>query len=88
MVARSLLRLEREILPRVESIELIIKAFFVSGGNPALALARLRIQSDLLKMKGEPSSYLNSFLEEASSDLQPPDEGRYAVGKDQSDDSR
>ena len=73
MVARRLLRLEREILHRVESIELIIKALFVSGGNTALALARLRIQSDLLKMKGAPSPYLNSFLEEACSD--PSDEG-------------
>jgi hypothetical protein len=58
MTARSLLKLEREILPRIAGIEMIIKAVFLAKGNMALALARLRIQADLLKMKGMPSELL------------------------------
>jgi hypothetical protein len=71
--ARSLLKLEREILPRIAGIEMIIKAVFLAKGNMALALARLRIQADLLEMKGTPSSYLNSFVEVMSADSERPD---------------
>jgi len=74
MVARSLLKLERDILPRIEGIELVLKALFVTKGDTALAFARLRVQADLLKMKGTPSRYLDSFLEETSSGLEHSDE--------------
>jgi hypothetical protein len=72
ITARSLLKLEKDILGRVEAV---LHALFVSEGNTALALARLRIQADLLKMKGTPSPFLNSFLEKIHADLERRDQG-------------
>jgi hypothetical protein len=63
ITARSLLKLEKDIIGQVAGIEAVLHALFVTEGNTALALARLRIQDDLLKMKGTPSPFLNSFLE-------------------------
>jgi hypothetical protein len=65
LTARSLLKLERDILARVTGIETVLHALFVTKGNTTLALARLRIQADLLRLKGTPSSFLSSFLEQA-----------------------
>ena len=70
ITARSLLKLEKDILGRVAGIEAVLHALFVTEGNTALALARLRIQADLLKMKGTPSPFLNSFLEKIRADLE------------------
>ena len=64
ITARSLLKLQKDIIGRVAGIESILHALFVTERNTALALARLRIQADLLKMKGMPSPFPNSFLEE------------------------
>jgi hypothetical protein len=75
ITARSLLKLEKDILGRVAGIEAVLHALFVTRGNTALALARLRIQADLLRMKGTPSPFLNSFVEEISADLQQVDHG-------------
>jgi hypothetical protein len=61
--ARSLLKLEKDILGRIADIEVVLHASFITEGITALGLARLRIQADLLKMKGTPSPFLNSFLE-------------------------
>jgi hypothetical protein len=70
ITARSLLKLEKHILGRVAGFEAVLHALFITQGTPALALARLRIQADLLKMKSTPSPFLNSLLEEISADLQ------------------
>jgi hypothetical protein len=75
ITARSLLKLEKNILGRVAGIEAVLHALFVNEGNTALALARLRIQADLLKMKGTPSPFLNSFLEKIRADLERLDQG-------------
>jgi hypothetical protein len=75
ITARSLLKLEKNILGRVAGIEAVLHALFVTEGNTALALARLRIQADLLKMKGTPSPFLNSFLEKIHADLERLDQG-------------
>jgi hypothetical protein len=75
ITARSLLKLEKNILGRVAGIEAVLHALFVTEGNTALALARLRIQADLLKMKGTPSPFLNSFLEKIRADLERLDQG-------------
>ena len=74
ITARSLLKLEKDIVGRVAGIE-ALHALFVTEGNTALALARLRIQADLLKMKGTPSPFLNSFLEKLHADLERLDQG-------------
>jgi len=70
ITARNLLRLEKDILGRLAGIEAVLHALFVTEGNTALALARLRIQADLLKMKGTPSPFLNSFLETIHANLE------------------
>jgi hypothetical protein len=75
ITARSLLKLENDILGRVAGIEAVLHALFATEGNTALALARLRIQADLLKMKGTPSPFLNSFLEKIRADLERLDQG-------------
>jgi len=68
ITARSLLKLEKDIIGRVAGIEAVLHALFVTEGNTALALVRLRIQADLLKMKGTPSPFLNSLLEKITAD--------------------
>ena len=66
ITARNLLKLERDIRDRVIGIEAVLEALFHHHGDTNMALARLRIQADLLKAKGTPSPYLASFLEKAS----------------------
>jgi hypothetical protein len=66
LTARSLLKLEQDIVSRVEGIELVLHALFVTQGNTALALARLQIQADVLRLKGAPSAFLTSFLEQVN----------------------
>ena len=66
ITARSLLKLEHEIRDRVAEIEAVLEALFRHHGNTEMALARLRVQADLLKMKGTPSRYRTLFLDKAS----------------------
>ena len=66
ITARNLLKLENDIRDRIVGIEAVLEALFLHHGNTDLALARLRLQADLLKMKGTPSPYLCSFLKKAS----------------------
>ena len=61
-IARSLLKLEQDVSERLTGIEAVLHALFVSGGNAELALARLRIEADLQKIKGQPSRFLDTFL--------------------------
>ena len=65
ITARNLLKLERDIRDRVMGIEAVLEALFHHHGDTNMALARLRIQADLLKAKGTPSPYLASFLDKA-----------------------
>jgi hypothetical protein len=60
--ARSVLKLKEDILDRVNGIEAVLHALFLANGRTDIALARLRVMSDLLDMKGTPSPYLSSFL--------------------------
>jgi hypothetical protein len=62
--ARSVLKLEADILDRVSGIEAVLHALFLAKGRTDIALARLRVLADLLAMKGTPSVYLSSFLTE------------------------
>ena len=66
ITARSLLKLEHGIRDRVAGIEAILEALFRHHGNTDMAVARLTVQADLLKMKGTPSPYLTSFLQAIS----------------------
>lgn len=60
--ARSLFKLKDDIVDRVAGMELVIHALFTAKGNIDIAEARLRIQADLLAMKGTPSAYLDAFV--------------------------
>ena len=64
--ARTLLKLKEEASDRLSGIEAVLLALFLSHGRTDIALARLRVQADLLKMKGTPSAFLNSFVERAA----------------------
>lgn len=64
--ARSLLKLQREIHDRVNGMEIVLQELFRSNGRTDIALARIRIWADLLKLKGTPCTYLNSFVEDFS----------------------
>jgi len=55
--ARRLFKLEEQ----VAAMQIVLCELLVSGEE--VALARLRIRADLLKMKGTPSAYLNAFLD-------------------------
>jgi hypothetical protein len=50
---------------RVAGIEATLLALFRAKGHTDIDLARLRIQADLLKLKGTPSATLESFLKAA-----------------------
>ena len=63
--ARSVLRLKEDIADRVVGIEAVLLALFRAHGQTGIALARLKVQADFLKLKGTPSAYLNSFVERA-----------------------
>ena len=60
--AYSVLKLKGDLLERVTGIEAVLHALFLSLGRTDIALARLRVQADLLALKGTPSPYLTSFL--------------------------
>jgi hypothetical protein len=60
--ARTLLKLKEDIGDRVAGIEAVLLALFLAHGRTDIALARLRVQADFLKMKGTPSAYLSSFV--------------------------
>jgi hypothetical protein len=64
--ARIALSLKQDIGDRVAGIEAVLLALFLSNGRTEIALARLKVQADLLKLKGMPSAYLNSFVEKAT----------------------
>ena len=54
VTARNLLKLEQDIRDRVARIEAVLQAIFLYHGKTAMALARLRVQADLFKMKARP----------------------------------
>lgn len=64
--ARIVLKLKEDIGERVAGIEAVLLALFLAHGRTDIALARLKVQTDLLKLKGTPSAYLGAFLENAS----------------------
>jgi hypothetical protein len=64
--ARVVLKLKDEISDRVSGLEAVLLALFLSHGQTHIALARLRVHADFLKVRGTPSAYLNSFLEKAT----------------------
>lgn len=72
--ARCLLKLQEQ----VAGMQIVLRELFLFGGNKKIALARLRIRADLLKMEGKPSAYLESFFggEEADSDVALQSKGR------------
>jgi hypothetical protein len=64
--ARIALSLKQDTGDRVAGIETVLLALFLSNGRTDIALARLKLQADLLKLKGKPSAYLNAFVEKAT----------------------
>jgi hypothetical protein len=66
ITARTALSLKEDIGDRVAGIEAVLLALFLAHGRTEIALARLKVQADLLKLKGMPSAYLNSFVERAA----------------------
>ena len=63
--ARTLLKLKEDIAERVTGMEMVLLALFHARGRTDVALALMRVQSELLKRKGTPSAYLTSFIEGA-----------------------
>ena len=63
--ARTLLKLKEDVADRVGGIEAVLIALFQARGRTDMALALLKVQADLLKLKGTPSAYLSSFIERA-----------------------
>jgi hypothetical protein len=43
-------------------MQIVLHELFRSRGQTDIALARLRIKADLLKLKGTPSAYLCAFV--------------------------
>jgi hypothetical protein len=64
--ARTALALKQDLSDRVAGMEAVLLALFRSNGRTDIALARLKVQADLLKLKGMRSAYLNSFVERAA----------------------
>jgi hypothetical protein len=64
--ARIALALKQDISDRVAGVEAVVLALFLAHGRTDIALARLKVQADLLKLKGMPSAYLDSFVERAA----------------------
>ena len=58
--ARSLLKLQQDISDRVEGMDIVLRELACSR---ELALPRLKLKADLLRMKGTPSKYLESFIQ-------------------------
>ena len=73
--ARTVLKLKEDISDRVAGIETVLLALFLAHGRTDIALARLRVQADFLKMKGTPSAYLSSFVDEAAGSRGQPERG-------------
>ncbi len=63
--ARSVLKLKGDIADRVAGIETVLLSLFQAHGRTEIALARLKVQVDFLKLKGTPSAYLDLFVERA-----------------------
>lgn len=63
LTAQCVLVQDRYLGDRAAGIEDVLLALFMSHGSTKQALARLQIHADQLKEKGEPSQFLNSFLE-------------------------
>lgn len=61
--ARSLLKLQEEVLERISGMEIMLQELLHSNGRDELTLARLAIKAG---MKGTPSAYLEAFLEDPS----------------------
>jgi len=57
--ARSLLKWQQDISDRVEGMDIVLRELACSR---ELALPRLKLKADLLRMKGTPSRYLESFI--------------------------
>jgi hypothetical protein len=64
--ARSLLKLQDDIADRLAGIEIILQELFRSDVDSKLALARLRVKADLLRLKGKPCAYLETFVRDFS----------------------
>jgi hypothetical protein len=58
----GIIRRLEELTERVAGMEIVLGELVQTHGQPELTTARLRIRSDLLKMKGTPSAYLDVFL--------------------------
>jgi hypothetical protein len=65
---RQLLELTARMISPTASPELRLSCnkFLRSGVGSKHALARLRIKADLLKLKGKPCAYLESFVRDFS----------------------
>ena len=66
--ARGLLKLQGDVLDRVNGMQIVLQELFRSRGQTDIALARLRIKADVLKLRGEPSAYLCAFVGNQESD--------------------
>lgn len=64
--ARSVLRLQDDVVDRLTGIEIILHELIRSSEEPVLALAKLRLAADLLRMKSTPCYYLDAFLTASS----------------------
>jgi hypothetical protein len=60
--ARVVLKLKDDINDRVSGIEVCFSPSLAKGRSE-IALARLRVHVEFLKLRGTPSAYLNSFVE-------------------------
>lgn len=68
--ARSLIKLQDDCDDRVTGMEIVLREL-VRSERPSLTLARLCIRADLLRLKGTPSAYLDSFVLNLKADLRP-----------------
>ena len=76
LTAQCVLDQDRYLGDRAAGIENVLLTLFISHGSTEQALTRLQIQADLLKEKGEPSQFLNSFLERVNCALETGSEGQ------------
>jgi hypothetical protein len=66
LTARTLLKLQDDIVDRLTGIRIVLQKLFRSGVDSKLTLARLRMKADLLKLKGKPCAYLETFVRDFS----------------------
>jgi len=76
LTAQCVLDQDRYFGDGAPGIENVLLALFISHGSTKQVLARLQIQADLLKEKGELSQFLNSFLERVNCALETGFEGQ------------